>query len=92
MTFGTIVWVVVGGALLGVVAKLFVQGRQSVGFLWTVGAGIVGMLVGNWLAGVLGVRHTAGIDWIRHGLQVAVAILAIVLVVPVRGALGRGRS
>jgi hypothetical protein len=35
------------------------------------------MLVGNWLASLLGVRDTGGIDWIRHALQFLVAAIAV---------------
>jgi len=42
--------------------------------MWlTVLIGVVGALVGNWLATLLGVGSTGGIDWIRHILQIAVA-------------------
>lgn len=91
-TMWTIVWTLVGGTLLGVLARLLVPGRQRVPFWAVVGAGIVGMIVGDWLAGLLGVGQTTGIDWIRHGLQVVVAVAAVVLVVAVLVGRGGARS
>ena len=44
--------------------------------------GIVGALIGNWLAAVFGVRFTGGIDWIRHILRVGAAAVLIAIVGP----------
>lgn len=81
MSFGDVLWIIIGGGIIGVVAKLFISGRQNIGFLWTIAAGVLGMLVGDWLARLLGVEATSGFDWIRHGLQVLVAVIAIVGIV-----------
>ncbi len=56
--------------------------RQNIPVWLTILIGIAGALIGNFLAIVLGVRHTFGIDWIRHSLQVAAAVVLIYLVVP----------
>ena len=47
--------------------------------------GILGMFVGDWLAGLLGVKQTAGIDWIRHALQLVVAMIAVGAAATIRG-------
>lgn len=73
MGIGDILWAIIGGAIIGVIAKLVMPGRQNVGFLLTIVVGIVGMFVGDALARVLGVENTNGIDWIRHFLQIVVA-------------------
>jgi uncharacterized membrane protein YeaQ/YmgE (transglycosylase-associated protein family) len=77
-----IIWSVIAGLIIGLVAKLFVPGRQAIPLWLTVVLGIVGALLGNWLASLLGVRHTGGIDWIRHILQVAAAAVLIAVVAP----------
>jgi uncharacterized membrane protein YeaQ/YmgE (transglycosylase-associated protein family) len=77
-----IIWAIIAGLIIGLLAKLFVPGRQTIPLWLTIILGIVGGLVGNWLASVLGVRHTSGIDWIRHILQVGVAAVLIALVAP----------
>jgi uncharacterized membrane protein YeaQ/YmgE (transglycosylase-associated protein family) len=77
-----IIWSVIAGLVIGLLAKLFVPGRQAIPLWLTIVLGIVGALIGNWLAGLLGVRHTGGVDWIRHILQVAAAAVLIAVVAP----------
>jgi uncharacterized membrane protein YeaQ/YmgE (transglycosylase-associated protein family) len=45
-----IIWTIVLGFAIGVIAKLFHPGKEDMGFLMTVGLGIAGSL----LAGVIG--------------------------------------
>jgi uncharacterized membrane protein YeaQ/YmgE (transglycosylase-associated protein family) len=88
-----IIWAIIAGAIIGLLAKLFVPGRQDIPIWLTIILGIVGALIGNWLAALFGVRFTGGIDWIRHALQIAAAAVLIAIVAPMwmrsRGA-GRG--
>ena len=49
----------------------------------------LGVLIGNWLSGLIGVRDTGGIDWIRHILQV---VTAVVLLGILGGVMGRKSS
>jgi uncharacterized membrane protein YeaQ/YmgE (transglycosylase-associated protein family) len=76
-SIGNILWIIIGGAIIGVLARMVLPGRQSIPFWLTILAGILGMFVGDWLAGLLGVKQTAGIDWIRHALQLVVAMIAV---------------
>jgi uncharacterized membrane protein YeaQ/YmgE (transglycosylase-associated protein family) len=82
---GNILWIIIGGAIIGVVARLVMPGRQNIPWWLTIIVGIVGMFIGDWLAGLLGVKETGGFDWIRHGLQVVVAVLGIVAVAAIGG-------
>jgi uncharacterized membrane protein YeaQ/YmgE (transglycosylase-associated protein family) len=75
--FGDIIWAVIVGTVLGYLAKLILPGRQDIPAWATIGAGIVAALLANWVAGLLGVRNTAGFDWIRHGLQILFALIAV---------------
>ena len=77
MTLLNLLGIIIGGAVIGILARLVMPGRQNIPWWATIGAGIVGMLIGNYLAVLFGVRHTGGIDWIRHILQVVVAVLAV---------------
>jgi len=45
--------------------------------------GVVGALAGYFLAGVLGVGETGGIDWIRWIISIAVAAALVVLAINV---------
>jgi uncharacterized membrane protein YeaQ/YmgE (transglycosylase-associated protein family) len=77
-----IIWVVIAGLVIGSIAKLLIPGRQNMPLWATILVGIAGALIGNFLAIVLGVRHTFGFDWIRHTLQVVSAAVLIALVLP----------
>lgn len=85
---GTILWGIIGGAIIGVLARLLLPGRQNISMLLTVLVGIVAATLGGLLADWIGVGDTSGIDWIRHGIQIALAILGVWLVSRV----GRGRN
>ncbi|MCU7821209.1 GlsB/YeaQ/YmgE family stress response membrane protein [Kitasatospora sp. DSM 101779] len=79
----TILWALVAGLVVGLLAKLVLPGRQPVPLWLTVLLGAVGAVLGNALASYLGVRHTGGIDWLRHLLQVGVAAALIAAASPV---------
>ena len=78
-SIGNLTWIVIGGAVIGIIARLALPGRQRIPFWLVLVAGIVGMFVGDALAGLLGVEETGGFDWIRHGLQVLVGAGAVAL-------------
>jgi uncharacterized membrane protein YeaQ/YmgE (transglycosylase-associated protein family) len=89
---GTILWALIAGVVLGYLGKLLLPGRQNIPWWATIGAGIAAALVGGLIAEWLGVGDTAGIDWIRHGIQIVLAILAIWLVARVMGGRRTGRT
>lgn len=77
-----IIWIVLAGLVIGSLARLVLRGKQDIPLWLIVVTGIVGALVGNGIASAIGVRDTAGIDWIRHILQVGVAAALIAFVTP----------
>jgi uncharacterized membrane protein YeaQ/YmgE (transglycosylase-associated protein family) len=81
---GSIVGSVLVGVVVGILARLLVPGRDHLGVVGTLAIGIVGALIGGWLAGAV-FPHTAGIDWI------ASIAAAIVLILLIRAASGRRR-
>lgn len=42
------------GIVIGVLGRWLLKGRQPIGFLWTILAGIGGALAGSWVAGQFG--------------------------------------
>ena len=86
-----ILWVLVAGLVIGSIAKLVVPGRQDIPLWLTVLLGVVGALIGNFLSGLVGARHSGGFDWIRHALQVTAAAVLIAVVVPVWARRSPGR-
>lgn len=85
------IWIVVAGLIIGLIAKAIVPGKQSIPLWLTVVLGILGALIGNFIASAIGVRHTGGIDWIRHILQVGIAVALVAIVAPMWMS-RRGRS
>jgi uncharacterized membrane protein YeaQ/YmgE (transglycosylase-associated protein family) len=75
---GNVIGIIIFGAVVGVLARLVLPGKQNVSMVMTVVLGVVGALIGYFLAGVLGVEHTNGIDWIRDIISVIAAAVAIV--------------
>lgn len=81
----TIIGTIIFGAIIGALARLVLPGRQNIGVLMTVVLGILGALIGYWLAGLLGVASTSGIDWIRLIISVVVAAVLVTAYVSIRG-------
>ena len=68
---GTIIF----GAIVGIIARAVLPGRQAYGWIVTILLGIAGALIGYWIWGALGGSNTRGIDWIRLAISVAAAAL-----------------
>ena len=60
---------IITGAIIGALARLFMRGEQNISIIWTI--------VGGGVAGFFGVESTAGIDWIRWALSIVAAVIAI---------------
>jgi uncharacterized membrane protein YeaQ/YmgE (transglycosylase-associated protein family) len=81
MTITGIISALVIGAIIGALARLVLPGRQNIPIWLTVLIGVVGAVIGTFLAQVVGVAVTPGIDWIELVLQVAVAAAGVAIVV-----------
>jgi uncharacterized membrane protein YeaQ/YmgE (transglycosylase-associated protein family) len=77
--FFDVLWAVIGGAIIGVLGRLLLPGKQNISMTVTVIAGIAAALAGGLIAHGLGVGDTNGVDWIRHGIQIGLAILFVSL-------------
>lgn len=91
-SIGNIVWIIIGGAIIGIIARLILPGRQNIPWWSVIIAGIVGMFVGDWLASLIGVKDTGGFDWIRHGLQLVVGVVAVWLAAVLFGRSGSRKA
>ncbi|HYN29817.1 MAG TPA: GlsB/YeaQ/YmgE family stress response membrane protein [Dermatophilaceae bacterium] len=78
MGFFEVIGTIIFGAVIGVLARLVMPGKQNINLIVTVILGILGALAGYWLAGLLGVGDTGGIDWIRWFISIAVAAALVV--------------
>jgi uncharacterized membrane protein YeaQ/YmgE (transglycosylase-associated protein family) len=77
-----IIWAIIAGLVIGGLARLVLSGRQPIPLWLTCVLGIIGGLIGDYISTKVGVRHTNGIDWLRHVFQVAAAAVLISLVTP----------
>lgn len=91
-TIGGIIGTIIFGAVIGILARLIKPGRQNVSILATVVIGIIGAVVGYFLAALIGVEATDGLDWIRWAISIVVAIIALGIYLGTRGSRGRGGS
>ncbi|EHO4784959.1 GlsB/YeaQ/YmgE family stress response membrane protein [Salmonella enterica subsp. enterica serovar Enteritidis] len=76
---GIIAWIVFG-LIAGVIAKLLMPGRDGGGFILTCILGIVGAVVGGWLATMFGIGGSIS-GFNLHSFQVAVVGAIMVLVI-----------
>ena len=77
----TILWALIGGTIIGILGRAFARGHRQAPLWLTILCGIGGVFLGNWLyADVFGFQaNTFGLDWWRHGWQIAVAAILVVL-------------
>jgi len=72
---GQIIGTIIFGAIIGMLARLVLPGRQNYGMLITIVLGIAGALIGYYLWGALGGGNTGGIDVIRWIISIAAAAI-----------------
>ncbi|WP_405780965.1 GlsB/YeaQ/YmgE family stress response membrane protein [Streptomyces sp. NBC_01378] len=70
-------WAIIVGLVLGLIAKAILPGKQQIPLWLTVIFGIIGSVLGNSVATWIGVNDTKGVDWTRHLLQLAGAVLIV---------------
>ena len=85
MTASGIISAIIIGAIVGILGRLVLPGRQNIGAILTVVIGIIAALVGTWIAQEVGVKTTDGVDWIEIIFQVGLAALGIAAVAGLRG-------
>lgn len=84
-----IIGTIIFGAVIGMLARLVLPGKQNISAVVTVILGVLGALIGYWLWGLMGGGDTGGIDWIRWIISI---IAAAVLVAAYVAFSGRSRS
>lgn len=84
----SILFFILFGLVVGVIARLLLPGRQHIGLLMTTALGVVGSLVGGMVATALGTGEYDELNIL--GTIVAVATAALLIAV-VAGTQGRSR-
>ncbi|MFS0705853.1 GlsB/YeaQ/YmgE family stress response membrane protein [Cellulomonas sp. 179-A 9B4 NHS] len=79
MGISGIITAIVIGAIIGALGRLVVRGKQRISILATIVIGIIAALIGTWLAQVVGVETTDGIDWIELVFQIGLAAIFVSL-------------
>jgi uncharacterized membrane protein YeaQ/YmgE (transglycosylase-associated protein family) len=74
------------GAVLGVVARIIIPGKQRIGFVLTVLIGMGAAVAGTWLCDRFGLSSDATfevlgrtLDWLVIGVQVGIAVVGVAL-------------
>jgi uncharacterized membrane protein YeaQ/YmgE (transglycosylase-associated protein family) len=70
-----IIGTIIFGAVIGVLARIVLPGKQPYGMIVTILLGVAGALIGYWLWGLIGEGNTIGLDWIRWVISVAAAAI-----------------
>jgi len=73
---GSILGYILVGLIVGLLARLLVPGRDPIGLLGTLVIGVIGAVLGGWLAGAF-FKETSGVDWLA---SIGVAVLLVLLV------------
>ena len=86
MTITGVITAILIGIVGGVLGRLVVPGKQSIGLLVTIVVGIVSAFIGTALARAIGIpTATNGIDWLELLVQVVVAAVGVALVASLMG-------
>ena len=81
-----IIGLIIAGLIIGLLGKFVAPGARDNTPLWlTLLCGIGGVLIGYWVAGLLGVAHTNGVDWIRWIISIIVAAVLVVAASTITG-------
>jgi uncharacterized membrane protein YeaQ/YmgE (transglycosylase-associated protein family) len=80
LDIGAVVSTILIGALIGVLGRMVLPGRQPIGFILTVLIGIGAAFAGTWIAAQFGYENEPGIDWVPLAIQVGVAAVGVGIV------------
>lgn len=77
---------IVFGAVIGVVARILLPGRQSIGVILTVLIGVAAAVGGTWVSDRYGLHSDytftlfgRGFDWLVVGVQVGIAVVGVAI-------------
>ncbi|MBI3227528.1 MAG: GlsB/YeaQ/YmgE family stress response membrane protein [Mycolicibacterium cosmeticum] len=86
MTITGIVTAILIGAVVGVLGRLALPGKQPIGMVLTALVGIVSAFLGTALARAIGIpTATGGVDWLELLVQVIVAAAGVALLAALMG-------
>lgn len=74
---GSIIWILIVGALVGLLARAIKPGVDAMGWVMTIALGIVGSAVGGFLADAIGINANSGFMNLVFSVIGAIIILFI---------------
>ena len=81
-----ILGLIIFGAVIGILARLVLPGKQNISALVTIILGILGALAGYYIWGASSnTGDTSGVDWIRWFISVVVAAILVVVYSSITG-------
>lgn len=91
LDLGTILFYILIGAVIGIIARLLIPGTGGMGLVVTVVVGILGAVIGGWVAGAV-FEETQGVDWIASILVAAILVWIVSRMMRGRGTAYRRRA
>jgi uncharacterized membrane protein YeaQ/YmgE (transglycosylase-associated protein family) len=77
---GTIIGAIIGGLIIGALARLVLPGKQNISLLVTIILGILGSLIASWLVYQVGYKNeNGGFEIIPFLVGIVVAAILIVI-------------
>jgi uncharacterized membrane protein YeaQ/YmgE (transglycosylase-associated protein family) len=77
---GTIIGAIIGGLIIGALARLVLPGKQNISLLMTIVLGVLGSLIASWLVYQLGYNNSnGGFEIIPFLVGIVVAAILIVI-------------
>ena len=77
---GSIILALIVGAIIGLVARLVMPGRQDIGMLPTILIGALGGFIGSAVAGQVGYHNAnGGVAWVPFFVGVGAAVILIAI-------------
>jgi len=77
---GTIIGAIIGGLIIGALARLVLPGKQNISLLMTIVLGVLGSLIASWLVYQLGYNNSnGGFKIIPFLVGIVVAAILIVI-------------
>lgn len=89
MTITGIISAIIIGAIIGLLGRLVVPGKQHIPIWLTIVIGIVAAFIGSFIAGALGYANSnGGFPWILLIIQVIIAAIGVAIVAGTYGRRG----
>lgn len=80
MTITGLISALIVGAVIGVLARLILPGKQPIGILLTILVGMAAALLGTWLTNQMGIGDARGYDVPELIAQILLAVIGVGIV------------